>query len=447
MIDFMEMNFGQWMLTAKQKQDLGIPSSPVIWRADEVINGHVLLAGGSGTGKTHNIRNIINRLEASASHNLRVHVFDVHDDIEVPGASDIVFSEATPVGLNPLVVEEDIHTGGVRKSIQNFIATINKTSRQLGDRQEAVLRAVMEDLYAANGFHVDKPESWSLNDGISRKYRKKHPNIDDLYRWTQFKYRQMFMGGNNKSTAALERVNKEATKIMRLTKEGSNSDIESKLDDLKDKAIDAYSEYVTTLKSGKELEDLLRFDNKTTMKSVVDRVDNLKNCGIFRNESPNFDEHSSVWRYRIKHLGTEEKKMFVHFRLMELYRKALRRGIQDKIVEVIVIDEANMFMDSDPDNIISIMANEIRKFGTALVCASQAFTHFTDDFIASAATKIVLGIDEMYWDKTVRQLQVQKEWLNWISPRKTALIQMKRNPKDPNDKTAKVKWFFTQLNG
>jgi hypothetical protein len=77
------------------------------------------------------------------------------------------------------------------------------------------------------------------------------------------------------------------------------------------------------------------------------------------------------------------------------------------------------------------------------VCASQAFTHFTDDFIASSATKIVLGIDEMYWDKTCRQLQVKKEWLNWIVPRRTALISMKRNVINPRDKTGKIKWFFT----
>ena len=178
---------------------------------------------------------------------------------------------------------------------------------------------------------------------------------------------------------------------------------------------------------------------------MLDRVGNLKDGGIFKNRSLNFNEYNPVWRYRLKHLGTEEKKMFVHFRLRELYRNALKRGLSDRIVEVIILDEANMFMDADPDNIISVMANEIRKFGTSLVCASQAFSHFTDDFIASAATKIVLGIDEMYWDKTCRQLQVKKEWLEWIRPRRSALISMKRNVMNPSDKTGRIKWFFTTL--
>jgi DNA helicase HerA-like ATPase len=439
----MEITFGKAELPASQKAAVGASVVPVVWRQDEVINGHVLLAGGSGTGKTHNIRRIMKSILDSTRHPIRIHVFDVHDDIQIGGESDIVFSESTSVGLNPLIIDDDRHTGGVRKAIQNFINTINKTSRQLGDRQEAVLRAVMEDLYSANGFIADKPESWALHDGVQRRYAKKHPNIDDLYRWTYFKYKQLFMGGSSKSASALDQVNKEAVKIQRLMKDNPSPSAEEKLNELKDKSIDAYTEYVQTIKTGREMDDLLKFDSKTTLKSVLDRIDNLRNGGIFRNEEPNFDRSNPVWRYRLKNLGTEEKKMFVHFRLRELYRNALKRGLQDNIVEVIILDEANMFMDADPDNIISIMANEIRKFGTALVCASQAFTHFTDDFIASSATKIVLGIDEMYWDKTCRQLQVKKEWLNWIVPRRTALISMKRNVINPRDKTGKIKWFFT----
>ncbi|MCP4258220.1 MAG: ATP-binding protein [Planctomycetes bacterium] len=441
----METVFGEAQLLPSQVKDVGLKTVPVVWRSEEVINGHILLAGGSGTGKTHNIRKIMRSYLDSAQGGVRIHVFDVHDDIEIGGESDIIFSEASDVGLNPLEIDPDRHTGGVKKTIQNFINTINKTSRKLGDRQEAVLRAVMEDLYAANGFLADDPDTWSLNDGRQRSRPKKHPNIDDLYRWTFFKYKQLFMGGDSKSAAALDKVNREAQKIFRMMKDSPTPESLEKLDKIKNEAIDSYSEYVTTIKTGRELEDLLKYDSKTTLKSVLDRVGNLKDGGIFKNRSLNFNEYNPVWRYRLKHLGTEEKKMFVHFRLRELYRNALKRGLSDRIVEVIILDEANMFMDADPDNIISVMANEIRKFGTSLVCASQAFSHFTDDFIASAATKIVLGIDEMYWDKTCRQLQVKKEWLEWIRPRRSALISMKRNVMNPSDKTGRIKWFFTTL--
>jgi len=440
----MEINFGIAQLPASQINVVGKKIVDVKWRSDEMINGHILLAGGSGTGKTHNIRKIIREIVNSSRHQVRVHIFDVHDDIEIAGDSGVIFSESTSYGLNPLNIDEDIHTGGVRKAIQNFINTINKTSRKLGDRQEAVLRSLMEDLYSANGFNADDPKTWRINDGIQRKYQKKCPNVDDLARFASFRYKKMFVGGDSRSAVALEKLNKETVKMQNLIKEG-NADATEKLESLKEKAIESYTDFVSGIKTGREIDELLKFDSKTTLKSVLDRIENLKNGGIFKNTPPNFDENTPVWRYRIKNLGSEEKKMFLYFRLRELYLNALKRGVQDEIVEVIVIDEANKFMDADPDNIISIMANEIRKFGTALVCASQAFTHFTDDFISSVATKMVIGIDEMYWEKTCRQLQIKKEHLEWVKPRETALIQLKRNSSDPNDKTDKIKWFFTKL--
>ena len=62
------------------------------------VNGHGLFVGTSGTGKTHLIRHSVAQLVNSAStlrRPLRVHVFDPHGDISIPGASDVLFSEST----------------------------------------------------------------------------------------------------------------------------------------------------------------------------------------------------------------------------------------------------------------------------------------------------------------------------------------------------------------
>lgn len=438
----MEVNIGRWMMPPQLKDQIG--QRDVIWKEHEVINGHMVIAGGSGAGKTHTLRKIIRQLTASSGRKLRIHVFDVHDDIRIEGASEILFSESTSVGLNPLVVDPDPHTGGVRKAVQGFINTLNKAGRQLGDRQEAVMRALLEELYSANGFYPDTPSSWRLNDGVTRRFAKKYPNITDLSRWANFKYKQMFIGGDSKSASALEKLNKEASKFQKTTKESKPEDLEFRLAPLREDAIKAYTDYIHSVKTGNELEALLKYDSKNTLKSVVDRIENLRNCGVFRDESPNFDESSDVWRYRIKNLGKEEKKLFVLFRLRELYYQALARGEQKQICEVVVLDECSLFMDNDPDHIISIMANEIRKFGTALICASQSFTHFTDDFLASVATKLILGIDEMYWEKMARQLQIKKEWLEKIVLQRVALVQIKRRV-GPEDPTSKIKWYFAAL--
>jgi hypothetical protein len=440
----MEVDLGKIVLSSSQQRAVGGNVLRTVWRADDAINGHWLIAGGSGVGKTHTIRKIVESMVITTQNPLRVHVLDVHGDIEIPGASEVLFSESTTVGLNPLIVDPNPHTGGVRKSIQNFISTINKAGRQLGDRQEAVLRTVLEDLYQANHFYVDRPESWKLDDGYTRKYPKKFPTVEDLSRWAGFKYQQLYMGGSSKSASALDRVNKEAMKIQRQCKENKTGDDDT-LADFKAKAIDAYTEYVTSINTGRELKDLLKYDSKTTLKSVMDRIDNLKNSGIFRNEEPDFNPNSAIWRYKLNPLSADEKKMFVFFKLKELYDTALKRGLCDHICEVVVIDESNRYMDNDPDNIINIMINEIRKFGTAVICASQSFTHFSEDFLGSVATKLVLGIDEYYWPKTTKQLQLKMENLAWIIPRQRGLVSIKRriNPKDP---ASKLKWLFTDFN-
>ncbi|WAT32187.1 helicase HerA domain-containing protein [Pseudomonas sp. GXZC] len=68
----------------------------------QAINGHVLLVGMSGAGKTFQLRKMIRQMTdsaAAANEPLpRFHVFDVHGDIDIPDASLVLFSEQTQWG-------------------------------------------------------------------------------------------------------------------------------------------------------------------------------------------------------------------------------------------------------------------------------------------------------------------------------------------------------------
>ena len=112
----------------------------------KLINGHMLIVGSSGVGKSYTIRRLIAEAQRSRA-KVRFHVFDVHGDLEVPDASIVQFSEQAPFGLNPLRVNPDPDFGGVRKCIQNFIRTINTaSSTALGVKQEAVIRNLLLDV-------------------------------------------------------------------------------------------------------------------------------------------------------------------------------------------------------------------------------------------------------------------------------------------------------------
>jgi len=416
-------------------------NTPARWDSTKVINGHILIVGKSGTGKTYTLRKILKQLLPQNEGKLRVHIFDVHGDIDIPGASSVKFSESTPYGFNPLWINPDPDFGGVRKRIQSLIATLNRTSRQLGTKQESCLRNILMDLYAANGFIDGQPRTWVLNDGVQRKYPKKNPTIEDAYRFANFKLRSMYIGANTAAVSKLEEVNKKTTALYSKQRQAlrqggvANAD-ENLLNDiqkLKTESIERYSEYIEAIATGMEFDDLMKYDSRDVLKSLVERLENLNAIGIFKSQKPPFDNNSPIWRYDIKALSMDEKKLFVAFRLEELFYQALERGVQNTICDIIVLDEAHNFFTDDEDNVTNTISKEARKFGISMICASQSPTHFSDDFLTNVGTKVILGLDQSFWDKSVRQLKIDASIIESITPQKTLALQLNNKGETRSD--------------
>jgi DNA helicase HerA-like ATPase len=420
---------------------------PVVWDSAKLINGHVLIVGKSGTGKTYTLKKMLNQLSEESNGRFRCHVMDVHGDIDIEGASTVKFSEATPYGFNPLSINPDPDFGGVRKRIQSFIGALSRTGYKLGSKQEAALRNILYDLYAANGFYDGDPKSWKIDDGISRRYPKKHPGMEDAVKFANAKLRGMFLGTSSKTVSALEKLYRKQNQFYIKTKQANKaahnvSDLEglkADLEKLAGECTELFSEHLASVQTGMELPDLIKYDSKDVMKSVVDRLENLNSIGIFRPERPPFDPANPIWRYDIRALAQDEKKLFVSFILEAIFLRAVQRGIQSDLVEVIVLDEAHLFLNDDPENPINIIAKEARKFGVGLFAASQSPTHFSDDFIANVSTKIILGIDQMYWDGTVRKLKLDMKALDWIVPTRSLIMQMNNRGQTKND------WLWVAL--
>lgn len=470
-------------------------TAPVAWNSLSGVNGHVLLVGMSGAGKTYRLRKMIRQMQdTSDGKPLRFHVFDVHGDIDIEGASAVMFSEQTTYGMNPLRVNPHPHFGGIRKRVQGFINTINRVMRALGPKQEAALRNILYDIYARHGFRQDDPHSWAIDESMARlvsdgsdgrlyldvplgekddakalgarwdsmqrcwfigtdEYQggitrwapktldRTHPSISDALRMARHILQMSFLGTGVEAITNLEIANKAATayqrKLLEALRRGdkafADEKLEADLDKAKKKAIDTFSAYAESIVTGRELGDLMKYDSTEVLKSVVDRLENLNAIGIFKAAPPPFDPDAQVWRYNINALSMEERKLFVLFRLEELFAAAVQRGEQADVCEVIILDEAHIYADDEPDNIINTIAKEARKFGLAMVCASQSPTHFTEDFISSVATKVILGIDEMFWRGSVTKMRVSEEALAWIKPQKTMLVQLKTRGETRND--------------
>lgn len=392
----------------------------------KLINGHILLVGKSGSGKTYTLRQLLEQIiTQTKGKSFRAHIIDVHGDIEIDGASSVKFSESTDFGFNPLVINPDPDYGGVRKRIQSFISSLNRTGFKLGGNQEASLRNLLLDLYAANGIYEKDPSTW----------KQKSPAVDDLARFTKKKMKMMFLGltgkGNGNSCAQLlEKLNKEQAKLFRKLKayiksSGEEQDVANEeLQKSKDKIIELFSEYVTNIETGHELDDLLKYDSLDVIKSLNNKIDNLNSIGIFKNQKPKFDPQANIWRYDIKALDKNEQALFVSFLCESLFFRAVQRGMQDDLIEIIILDEAHQFINEDPSNPINMIMKEARKFGLGMWAASQSPTHFSDDFISNVSAKIILGIDQTFWDSSVRKLKVTLDALQWIIFHKRILVQM-----------------------
>lgn len=463
------------------------------------VNGHGLFVGTSGTGKTHRIRDAVTKLVNSAAEMrrpIRVHIIDVHGDITISGASDVLFSESTQWGFNPLEINPDPHFGGVRRATQQFIAAMQR-QKALGPKQEAVLRYLLEDLYASRGFLADDAKTWVPEDprtvkqllagkenrlyldvayehkarftelikdanGIrfggwdadlkcwwieKNRYAgdllmwqprilfKASPTVDDLVAFAESKLKALFMGGNGAAMAFLNEHGRAASlfhrKVAEFSKKGEalppdeQQVFAEKLEVTRGKAVDSYSSFLDSVIHGRELDELLRYNSVDVLTSVYERLQNLRAVGIFRTGAPPFDPRSPIWRYILKPLDVPEQRLFVSVVLRRIFERAVQRGEQSDVIEVVVVDEASRFAYDDEDNILSVIANEARKFGLALWCAAQSPVQFSDDFLKNVAFKVVLGLAPVDVAPSVRKLGIEVVDHAKIIPRNRGLVQVR----------------------
>jgi hypothetical protein len=479
-------------------------AAPVVLDTAKTINGHVLIVGSSGVGKSHTIRRMISDVVRQGTP-VRFHVFDVHGDLDIPGASVVQFSEQARCGLNPLRVNPDPHFGGVRKCIQSFIRTVNQASTtRLGVKQESVLRNLLDDVYRDFGFVADDASTWTVDGFQSRlvsggadnrvylevpiaqkdevkalgarwdpeqkhwwihadKYKgdirkwpaatkeRAYPTVADVAAYAKRLHEERFLGSDQRAIQALGYLNKKAQayqrKLLQNIRDHRSGDVDddtmADLEEAREKAIDAYISYARSIQTGFEFDNLLKYDSADVLKSVLDRLNNLKATGLFKNEPPPFDRRSPVWRYKLNALLSEEKKMMVLFILQEIFNRAVQRGEQPDVVEVVVLDELGVYtsnQDEDGgDGIIGVVSREARKFGLALWAANQSPANVPESLSSSVGTKIILGLDEMHWQSATTKLRIETKLLDWIRPHHTMGVQMKERG------ALKNRWWWVSL--
>lgn len=395
-----------------------------------MVNPHMAVFGDSGMGKTTLLRRIAAAMQETGSARLRLHVFDAHGDVDIPGESAVRFHESADFGFNPLELNPDPEFGGVRKRIQSLIGAINRTSVRLGPRQERGLAKLLTGLYARHGFIADDPSTWAAD----RESGKRYPTLPEVIEFGRERLKVMYLGSDQVAVQAFGEVCKLArsmrlkdANLARMGYDESLTKLQAELDKAREKAIDAFKDAVSAVFTGDELDEAIENDGQEeVLKSLIDRLENLYAIGIYRSTPPPLDVKSRIWRYIIASLSGDEKRLFTITRLETIFTRAVQRGPVDDIVDVIVLDEAHLYVDKDEDYIINKMVREGRKFGIAMIFASQGLADFADSLVSSLGTKIILGIDRNYWKIAIAKFGVPEAALKFMVPHRRIVVQMKK---------------------
>lgn len=138
------------------------------WNPADLPNGHLVAIGASGSGKTQTLKAIAYELHRTYPQ-MQVLLLDFHGDQQVEGEACYPLHATSPYGINPLTVNLDPEGGGPNlQAIQ--VAKILKKSLRLGPNQEGLILEVIKACYHQRGISQEREDTWS----------REPPNFDDL---------------------------------------------------------------------------------------------------------------------------------------------------------------------------------------------------------------------------------------------------------------------------
>lgn len=134
----------------------------VIWKPDFELNRFISAFGASGSGKTEFLKRVAFEL---ARHGIPVLIFDLHGDVEVACAREVVMSGGLggAVGINPLSIEGlNPETHGLSDHWVEIVAMLRRAAPSLSQKQGHVIHSAMHMAYAMVGIEARDPRTWHL---------------------------------------------------------------------------------------------------------------------------------------------------------------------------------------------------------------------------------------------------------------------------------------------
>ena len=410
---------------------------------ENLANSHILISGGSGSGKTTLLKKMIDSFKESDK---VIIIIDFHGDMYIDGENLVEFTPTdSPNAINPFELETDPKKGGVNiqaEAITLMLGTYFFDKGRITKKQENTLEKLIIDTYGCRGIFQDDKESWT----------KEPPTMKDLYRV----FRYILSSGNYIEDSILSLEKKETIenlhKIAAVLRSIKNKESENFLDSLKD--IENYiQEHIQDIDSNQDTNDFTyqnidlnyyrQKSNYKSLENLFSYIEKVSNLSIFSGDSPklvkginrmDMSAFTSIGKpLTAKFLGEFiAQKFFRSSMIRGEYSKLKNRGTNLKCDRVLIFDESKLALPSGMEkenfyNPMNRLVTEGRKYGLALVLASQRLNHYSEEILTNVNTKILLGAKSNDFKNVARVFATKEDIIkNTFSykNKRTALIEV-----------------------
>ncbi len=130
----------------------------VYWNPEAHPNPHVLILGGSGTGKTWTMRLLAGELSKRGR---RCLLLDFHGDLVIPGIQSYSISLDSRYGVNPLEMSMDPEGGGPDPQRFEVVEQLRNAFRPMGGLQLVLVDACVRETYSRAGIVQADRTTWN----------------------------------------------------------------------------------------------------------------------------------------------------------------------------------------------------------------------------------------------------------------------------------------------
>lgn len=299
----------------------------LVWCAVDQLNPHIEVVGATGSGKTDTLRVVAGEVVRNG---IPVLILDFHGDVEVDHVNTAVISSGlgSTIGINPMSIEGvNPDTHSLHNLRVELVAALRQAVPTLSQKQAYILTEALKTAYVAVGIEDRDPQTWN----------RQPPTFAHVKHVLDHWVSDPEMRGQRESIS------------------GCSAVLSAIFGD-----------------------EVFQRQNVLTTTQLL----------------------SGNWRLALNHLPEPTQVIVVDTVLRAIFRRLRAMGVmpggragQPRLF--VVIDEAKVIANGQGDphkgsRILNVIATEGRKFGLAMVLASQSREHFGDDVLRSCGTRLVL---------------------------------------------------------